>query len=190
MSQLLWYRKNGFYVDVGAYDPCVISNTFLFYRNGWRGINIEPNPQAYRRFLKCRRRDINLQVAVSAREQPVTFTCDGVFSGIEDASYLFRHHHPHSGRIIVQAKPLRLILEEHLPPAQEIDFLSVDCEGHDIEVLKSNDWRRFRPLVVLVEDHEKLQSWTPQDVLEAEGYSLYCRLRLTKIFLRQDFEFR
>jgi FkbM family methyltransferase len=187
LSQLLWSRKTGFYVDVGAFDPYVLSNTCLFYRKGWRGINIEPNPEALRRFKKHRPRDINLELAVTDREHNVQFSCDGVFSGIRDSNYIFSSTHAKSQQIVVCAKPLSIILSQHLPPGQSIDFLTVDCEGHDATVLNSNDWSQFRPLVVLAEDHEKNAGLTPQDILFGHGYRLYCRLRLTKVFVREDF---
>src|SRR4051794_18853401 len=59
-------QVSGFYVDVGAYDPFNASNTLLLYRKGWRGINVEPDPGALRRFERFRDRDVNLGVAISS----------------------------------------------------------------------------------------------------------------------------
>ena len=57
-------KNKGFFVDVGAYHPKHYSNTYLLYKNGWRGINIEPNPASIKLFNKYRKNDINLQTGV------------------------------------------------------------------------------------------------------------------------------
>lgn len=186
LSQFLWNRRNGFYVDVGAFDPFVYSNTYLFYRRGWRGINLEPNPAGFARLVKHRPRDINLHLAVSGAEGDVRFTCDGVFSGIDDPTHLFRNHNPGARHIIVHARPLRSILEQYLPAGQEIDFLTVDCEGHDANVLASNDWTRFSPSFVLVEEHGTAALHEPETILIEQGYRPFCHLRLTKVFVRAN----
>src|ERR1039457_5849033 len=83
-------RRTGFYVDVGAFHPFNISNTYIFYKRGWRGINIEPNPASFRAFLKYRPRDINLNVAVDRHDTELLFNCIEELSGIEGDSHLFR----------------------------------------------------------------------------------------------------
>jgi hypothetical protein len=71
------------------------------------------------------------------------------------------------------------LLEHHLPPGKPIDFMTVDVEGFDLQVLKSNDWARFRPAVVLFEDEEAIQSnrfWESSisSYLLQQGYSYCC----------------
>jgi len=179
-------RDSGFYVDVGAFHPFWFSNTHFFYRKGWRGINIEPNPESFAQFVAHRKRDINLNLAVSSTPGEVTFICHGNISGIDDRTYLFHgEDHPHARRIRVVAAPLASILGQHLPPTVQIDFMSIDCEGHDFEVVKSNDWSRFRPSWLLVEDHTP-DKGTPLDLfLEEHGYLYYCRLGLTKVYVER-----
>ncbi len=178
--------KQGYYVDVGAFHPYEISNTYLFYRRGWRGINIEPNPDHFRRFPACRPGDININAAVSTQAGVVPFTCDGHYSGIDDHTHLFRGRDASAKRVNVEALPLSQILDSHLPNAQAIDFLSVDCEGHDREVLESNDWGKYRPRVVLVEDQEQSADRSPRAVLSAAGYRLEYELHITKVFVRAE----
>jgi hypothetical protein len=62
------------------------------------------------------------------------------------------------GRREIPTSPLADVLAAHLPPARSIDFLNVDAEGLDLEVLRSNDWSRFRPKVVLAEDSESFRA--------------------------------
>ena len=62
---LLWRKHDkGFYVDVGAHHPFRFSNTYLFYTQGWSGINIDATPGSMKAFNKYRPRDINLEVGV------------------------------------------------------------------------------------------------------------------------------
>jgi hypothetical protein len=75
-------------VDVGAFNRVKFSNTCIFYRKGWRGINIEPHPEHFKLFPNARRRDINLNLA---KKSDVEFNCDGAYSGIKDEQYIFGH---------------------------------------------------------------------------------------------------
>lgn len=174
-------RKTGFYVDVGAFHPFNISNTCAFYKKGWRGMNIEPNPMSFRAFPKHRTRDINLNVAVDREEKEVVFNCLKELSGIDDDTHLFRDGN-RSVQCRIKAMPLAKILQDHLPANTTIDFMSVDCEGHDAEVLRSNDWTRFKPQVILVEDHEK-RAAEINAILASVGYRFDRKLGLTKVFI-------
>ena len=134
--------KSGTYIEVGAFDPIIMSNSYFFYKKGWRGICIEPNPLSFQKICKRRPADINLNVAVSNREGEVSFVCDEAKSGIFDKNYLFTK----LDQKVISVPTVQLvnILENHLDSKQKIAFMSVDCEGHDLEVLNSNDWCRFR----------------------------------------------
>lgn len=184
LFHLLNGRKNGFYVDVGAYHPYALSNTYFFYSRGWRGLNIEPNPEGCSELDRCRKRDINLNIAVSSVSGEVDFTCDGVFSGIDDITHLYKGRNANAIHIRVKTLPLRQVFDQWLPPNQPIDFMSVDCEGHDLTVLKSNDWSRFRPEYVLVEDHGKAATESPDHILREVGYSMCFCIGWSKFFKR------
>lgn len=176
-------KTNGFYIDIGAFDPVIISNTYLFYRKGWKGINIEPNPQQFRSFPIKRRGDVNLNLAVSDQRKVVKFSCDGVYSGIKDDTYLFSDKNQSENLIEVETFPLREILDQYLPEGQAIDFLSLDCEGHDLKVLESNSWDLYRPKVIAVEQHGKTVDGPVFDLLVGNGYRFYCKVGLTMVFL-------
>jgi FkbM family methyltransferase len=170
----------GFYVDVGAYDPFNASNTLLLYRRGWTGINIEPDPAGLARLLRFRSRDINLGVAISESEGEANFILAGSFSGLETPNHLWPA--PSAMRTTVATRRLDSVLAQYRPLG-EIDLLDVDCEGHELAVLRSNDWDRFRPLVVLIESHPGSAS-DAGDLLIRVGYQLLETLDLTLIFER------
>jgi FkbM family methyltransferase len=151
-------KMDGFYVDVGAYHPVRASNTYFFYLNGWRGINVEARPGSRKLFDKVRPRDINLEVGVSTEPGQLTYHFIGEDSTMNSFSRDFLEHIGMLGEvkreIPVPVLPLAELLERHLPAGQAIDFMSVDVEGHDLQALESNDWERFRPRFVVVEDKE------------------------------------
>lgn len=178
-------RTDGFYVDVGAFHPIQYSNTYRFYTKGWRGINIEPNPRSFGAIQKARTRDINLNIAISEAPAQVLFQCADACSGIVDENYNGEKSSA-CNTVNVSAMPLRLVLEEHVDAGQEIDFLSVDCEGHDEVVVRSNDWNSFRPKVILVEQHSRSKETTLFSYLVSQGYCFYCSVGLTMFFLRED----
>ena len=82
------------------------------------------------------------------------------------------------GQISVKTRPLHSVLDEFMPKGQSIDFLSVDVEGFDLEVLRSNDWTRHRPAVVVVEcmdmyQHECFVGIPVYSFLVSQGYTLW-----------------
>jgi len=79
--------------------------------------------------------------------------------------------------------PLSLVLQEHLPQGKIIDFMSIDCEGYDHEVIKSNDWSVFRPKIVLIEDHEGKRDSKTEKTMLSVGYQYRRKLGLTKVFV-------
>ena len=146
---------SGFYIDVGAHHPFIYSNTQIFYDNGWRGINIDALPGSMRPFARFRPRDINLEIAIGQTRSVSKFYVFNVpaLNTFDEELARSRDNAPFKIERVIEIPllPLAEILDEHLPAGTDIDFLSVDVEGWDLEVLKSNDWTRFRPKVVLAE---------------------------------------
>lgn len=178
-------EKQGFYVDVGAFHPVQLSNTYLFYRKGWRGIEIDANPNAAMLFRRRRPRDIMVECAVGENEGTVEFnlmesgpTAYVQGAGVEDAIKL----KPPLRKLRVPCRRLDSILGEYLPPNQTIDFMSVDCEGSDLSALRSNDWDRYRPKVVGVEDWQKEGESLICQFLRTCGYNLVITSGMTRIF--------
>ncbi|HMO34359.1 MAG TPA: FkbM family methyltransferase [Lacibacter sp.] len=152
--------KKGFYIDVGAFHPKRISNTYYFYQKGWCGINIDGSNKSIDLFRKYRPKDINIHACVGMCEidTEVNFY---LFNTPElntfDKASLGRiemyHNQKPIGIAKVPLRSLKSLLNEFLPKGQEIDLLTVDAEGADEDVLRSNDWQKYRPSVVIVENH-------------------------------------
>lgn len=185
-------RSSGFYVDVGAHHPQRYSNTFAFYQKGWSGINIDARPGAMALFNRDRPRDINLERAISDVRQTLTYYefNDPALNGF-CAELASKHnglaHFKIVGTRPIQTVTLAEVLDQHLPAGQAIDFLTIDVEGMDGAVLRSNDWDRFRPAWVLAEDLEfpGLERAMQSEVvryLHQHGYELFSKTYNTLFF--------
>lgn len=157
LDYFIQYKKDGFYVDVGAYDPVSISNTYKFYKRGWDGIQIEPNPVRSKLFRRYRPRTTTLMIGIGPEETIGTF-----YHFQEESLCTFSkesaEHSQSLGNTLLDTQqipmlPLRTVFEKHLGN-NAIDILSVDTEGFDMEVLQTNDWQKFRPRLIVVETAE------------------------------------
>ena len=173
-------QQTGLYVDIGAYHPFAGSNTYLLHRRGWTGINVEPDPDAYELFRRHRPEDVNLRLAVSGAQGSSTFVRAGSFAGLEDETWLWPGMD--GERITVQTRTLAQILRDHVPPGRAVDLLDVDCEGHDLEVLASNDWEAYRPRLVLAEAHSADQARALRDFMRTHEYREHTQIYLTLVF--------
>jgi len=184
-------KTNGFYVDVGAHHPLRFSNTYKFYRQGWRGINIDAMPGSMDLFNRLRPRDINLEKAVSDSKQIMTYYAfnEPALNGF--SKELTEHRNGQANNKIIfkkdiETSTLEEILDQYMPKDQKIDFLSVDVEGLDFAVLKSNNWAKYAPEVILIE----ILGSTLDELLDGEvtiflkkfGYTIYAKSINTVIF--------
>ncbi|MEM8894006.1 MAG: FkbM family methyltransferase [Bacteroidota bacterium] len=163
---------HGRYVDVGAHHPFIHSNTFFFYLNGWRGINVEPNPYMHDLLEKKRKGDINVNVAIDEENGKGSFFIYSRDSSANSLSESFVGKKA-SEKIEVSIWTLTKLFETHWEELGHVDLLSVDAEGKDLAVLMSNDWNRFRPTYIVVEAHLKYI-----EDLESIGKDLYQFLKL------------
>lgn len=203
IDKLLNYKLDGFYVDVGAYDPNRFSNTKRFYEKGWMGINIEPDYISYQKFVEHRERDINLNIGIAEEDSELTFykmdtQTLSTFDKNEAEEYIKQGY-----KIVeekkIPVKTLANVFEENLA-GKSIDFMSVDTEGFDMQVLKSNDWKKYSPRLICIEsvkhnyDHEtaidneesKNKSNNQESFLISKRYKKVFDNGLNSIYLLKD----
>jgi FkbM family methyltransferase len=156
LARLFGDQSVGCYVDIGAHHPSRYSNTYHFYRRGWSGVNIDAMPNSMTAFRELRPRDVNIEIGVGERAglcELILFNESALNTLDRTVADARRHDTAFyvTGTKLVTVKPLSAILGDNLRPGQVIDFLTVDVEGMDLNVLRSNDWNRFRPRYVLAE---------------------------------------
>ena len=185
-------QPQGFFVDIGAHHPKRFSNTFYFYQLGWRGINVDPAPGSMRLFNKVRPRDVNVEAAVANGNETLTYHefNEPTLNGFSREMSLRRNERgPY--KIVRESRiktvTLAEIFDRHLPPGQTIDFLNIDVEGYDLEVLQSNDWTRYQPTLILAEELgpinlQEVDKFPVAHLLRQQGYELYCKTVNTLIF--------
>lgn len=190
LRRIFQERTEGFYVDVGAYHPKHLSNTYYFYKRGWRGINIDAMPGSMKLFHQLRPRDINIETVIAAEERECTFY---IFNGraLNTLDAQLAAQRAHGETHVVETRKVKTrrlddILNEVLPAGKQIQFMSIDVEGVDLEVLKSNNWSRFRPEYILVEAWDlDLAKREPHDLvnyLAQQGYVLSGKAYSTAFF--------
>lgn len=148
-------KTTGTYVDIGANDPSELSNTKRFYDMGWNGVNVEPDVHMHQKLCAERPRDTNLNLGIGGKSGELTFyeLSPNTLSTFNKNSALQSVRK--EGAVIVSETAVKVItLADLLKESfqnRHVDFLSVDAEGFEVEILTSNDWGIYRPTVVIAE---------------------------------------
>jgi len=181
----------GFYIDAGAGDPTEESVTRHFYDLGWTGINIEPEPLYYERLAAERPRDVNLCIALGEVEETRCFHHTSV-RGISTLSRFFREQFEQKCSCVYEEREINVttlaqICKQYV--ASPIDFLKIDVEGWEGEVLRGGDWNTYRPIVVLLEATEPtpyVPAWDWEPTILGFGYDFVYYDGLNRFYLRTD----
>lgn len=168
-------RKNtGFYVEIGAYNGVELSNTYFFEALGWDGILIEPDPGLFEQCQLSRPNSTIINAAASDREGSIQFTSA---EGKEWLSYSGENK-SREDRIITEGGKLKrtqvpcLTLNEILKNVdREIDFVSLDVEGHEFSALKGFDLDKFKPRVIVIEQNRLDDDSPTSRLLRSHGYT-------------------
>ena len=187
------------YLDIGANDPFFLSNTALFYKKGCSGINIEANPKLLQKFRRFRSRDININVGIGPYEAELDFYIidDPTLSTFskEEAESLVA-----TGKFkLLAVEKVKLITIEQLIHQYcggiFPDFLSLDVEGLDFDILRSVPFEKYAPKVICVEAAEYSPTGAGArrddiiDFLVSKGYYEYANTNLNAIMVKKDFWF-
>jgi FkbM family methyltransferase len=143
------------YLDIGAHHPTYLNNTCAFYEAGSQGVNIEPDPDLFARFARERPRDVNLNIGVGPERGELEFFVMSArtlntFSAEEAHAATTRGRARIERRLKLPVRPVGDVLVEQFAQAAP-DFLSLDVEGLDLQILQAWDFRRWRPKLVCVE---------------------------------------
>src|SRR5215468_9188432 len=143
-------RAEGFYIDIGSGHPVYDNMSFAFYLKGWHGITVEPNPWLARLTRAVRPRDRHVEAVVGAAEGETTFYVVNEYHGLsttiaEHARLARTQFGKASQAITVPVTTLKELCRQYAPPA--FDFLKVDVEGAEPDVLLNGDWQAWEPFL-------------------------------------------
>ena len=176
-------NDKGFYLDIGCHDPFRYSNTLSLYRKGWNGINIDANPDNIIRFNKYRKRDINICALISNATKPLEycFYNDHALNGVHDdkrKDFLLNKGYRILKTEIINAISLNKVLEEN--KCEKIDLISIDVEGHELEVLNSINLDFYFVELIMVEENNNRN--VLKNLLDKFNYSLIKRIDRNLVF--------
>ncbi len=186
-------QPTGFYIDIGAGHPVYDNVSFAFYLQGWSGITVEPNPWLAELSAAVRPRDHRIQSLVGAAPGQATYYLIEHFHGLSttvesNARTAQQEFGKPATAMPVAVTTLAALCAEYAPA--EIDFLKIDVEGAEPDVLAGNDWKRFRPKVVTAEAlapvtlQPSWQAWEP--TLTANGYRLAYSDGLNRYYVAEE----
>ena len=184
-------KNSGFYIDIGCYHPIKYSNTALLYNRGWKGINIDMNQTSIDLFNILRKRDKNICAAISNTSKktiqyfdhlfsPIN-TLDKNFSSIASKKLSFRKHTEKT----IQTYKFNQIIQKYNINIKQIDFINIDVEAHDLEVLESIDLSIFNAKIICVEianNQNNIKEKKLRDYLNKYNYELIKTVGLNGFF--------
>ncbi|MFK7788654.1 MAG: FkbM family methyltransferase [Phycisphaeraceae bacterium] len=184
------------YIDIGAHDPIRLSNTYLFYQLGCRGLLIEPDPDCVKQLQKKRRHDKILAAGISAdnagtapfyrMNQPTlnTFSLRDAEDACKQGPYEIIE------RMNVPVLPIAQAIDENM--TDRPNFVSIDAEGLDVSILKTYDFDRHAPELICIESAEFCENNIGPlrneifEMLDAKGYFLYASTYLNGHFVNRQ----
>lgn len=191
-------KANGFYIDIGAGDPNWDSVTNWFYRLGWRGVNVEPNPIIFETLRTWRTRDINLNMGIAAETGTLTYYRVqqnelghgwGLSSFDKSAAQRAARMNLETQEIVLPVRTLGDVVDEHCTGI-DVDFLKIDVEGYERQVISSADFSRFRPKLICVESvlpNSSVPSFSEwEDLLINHGYKFALFDGVNNYYVRED----
>jgi FkbM family methyltransferase len=196
----LWDVENGYYIDVGAWDPVVDSVSKAFYEHGWRGIHVEPLPEFAEKIQQDRPDEKLFQFLLDSEPGEKTFYCVlGTGTGMSTASKVFAERHHQAGWTFEERRYPTMTLAQVFDEAKvrEIHWLKIDVEGSEDAALAGWGQHPARPWIVLLEAIEPnttsqiaaptWKKWQP--LLEERGYRFVYFDGLNRFYVHKIHEY-
>ena len=184
INRILKNIKTGRYVDVGCYHPFKGSLTLQLYKRGWRGINIDLSKSSIDLFNLVRKKDINLNIAVSDFNGQTNYFEN---SPINQQNSLIKSD-DNQKIIKTDCKNLNFILEEN--KFEKFEYLNVDVEGTENNVIKGIDFNKYRPILITVENNNlHIKDYIQSDVykiLTENNFTFISKIGVTNFFLNNE----
>ena len=184
-------KNRGIYLDVGCFHPFMYSNTCLLHRKDWNGINIDINPTSIDLFNIARPKDTNLCTTISEKKEIFNIYYDDPFSPVNTLDMKFYESlkdkfFKGKKRLTVESKSIKEILEISKID-KSIDFINIDVEGMDYEILKKINLNQLKPRLISIETHNVDGSPSKDfdsitKLLKENSFSIHKRVGPTTLF--------
>lgn len=179
--------KEGFFLDIGGNDPIHINNTYLFEQKGWKGLAFEPIKELQMKWDNVRKTEcLNLAIGDCDNELEFTELKYDAFSGMSTA--ISFDDEQVKSKYVVQQKTLTSVLKER--KISKVDFMSVDVEGYEMNVLKGIDFSQIDISCICIENNREGDDRADMELrsyLISKGYRLIARLTIDDVFVKEDF---
>jgi hypothetical protein len=169
-------RKKGFYLDIGASHPFKLSNTYLLYRSGWSGATVEPIPRLGKLHRIWRRRDSLFPIGVGFKHDVLEFfeMTPSVLSTLDRSvadQYVAEGKAALYKKYEIEVLPINEIIDR-VSALGQVDFMSIDVEGLDADMLAEIDYSRFRPALICSEANSSEAQRKTEVIFERAGYKI------------------
>lgn len=182
------------HLDIGGHDPVYLNNTYFFYIKGCTGVNIEPDPFLFEKFIRKRRRDVNLNIGAAAEACArdfyiMTERTLNTFS-VEEAKRYESYGKTKIEKVLkINVLNVNDVMREYFHPKP--NFVSLDVEGLELEILKSFDFKNYRPEVFCIETITYTEDKSEKKLNEiinfmcSKGYFVYADTYINTIFVEK-----
>ncbi len=185
-------KKKGFYVDIGCYHPLEGNNTYLLFKKGWNGINADVNSLSVDLFNKARKNDHNINIAVSNQKKRLKIYFRRKINMLNTSSKKLAKIHFRNGfeSKSIKSNSLNMIIKGSRFKKKKIDFLNIDVEGSELNVLKSLDFIKYKPKLICIEIHNHEEMYNKSlDYLKRNKVYKFLIKKGYKIFWNNEFSF-
>ena len=189
------YFKNktkGFYIDIGCYHPLDGNNTHLLYAKGWKGMNLDINSYSIEMFNFLRKKDINIHSGISNKKEKLVMYYRKEINMLNTLDKNIAKIHFRNGfkKRNVQVNTLNYFIFKYFKKLIKIDFLNIDVEGVELNVLKSLNFKQYNPQLICIEIHNSKNMYdTNYDYLKSNSIYKYLINKKYKVVWKKKYSF-
>jgi len=150
-------QKTGFYIDVGCYHPLLGNNTYLLYKKGWHGLNFDVSQKTIELFDFLRKKDVNICCGITNKKGQKKLFFRKKLNMLNTFNKDIAKIHFLNGynSKIIKVNTLNYFLKKYYRNKKKIDLLKIDTEGEELNVLKSIDFKIYKPRLISIEIHNQ-----------------------------------
>lgn len=185
-------KDNGIYLDIGCFHPFMYSNTCLLHKSGWKGINVDINQTSIDLFNIARPNDTNLCTTIDENKKEFEMYYDDAFSPVNTLDKNFykvlkNEFFKEKKILVVKSKTIQEIIEVSRLK-EEVDYINIDVEGFDYEILKQIDLKKLKVKLISIETHNVDLSASKNfnlisNFLNKYNFSMYKRIGPTTLYV-------